>query len=66
MNVFPRGGSTGQQRTVTKDEPFPPTQKSGQGYVRVQPSLRRGKHPDRDTGKRVALVMRAIASELEG
>ncbi len=34
--------------------------------AKVQPSLRRGKHPDRDTGKRVALVMRAIASELEG
>ncbi len=34
--------------------------------ARVQPSLRRGKHPDRDTGKRVALVMRAIAGELEG
>ncbi|CAN5278589.1 cold-shock protein [soil metagenome] len=34
--------------------------------AKVQTSLRRGKHPDRDTGKRVALVMRAIASELEG
>ena len=34
--------------------------------AKVQPSLRRGKHPDRDSGKRVALVMRAIASELEG
>ena len=34
--------------------------------VRVQPSLRRGKHPDRDTGKRVATIMRAIATELEG
>ena len=33
---------------------------------KVQPSLRRGKHPDRDTGKRVAQIMRAIASELEG
>lgn len=34
--------------------------------AKVQPSLRRGKHPDRDTGKRVAFVMRAIATELEG
>ena len=34
--------------------------------AKVQPSLRRSKHPDRDTGKRVALVMRAIATELEG
>ena len=34
--------------------------------AKVQPSLRRGKHPDRDTGKRVAQIMRAVASELEG
>ena len=34
--------------------------------ARVQPSLRRGKHPDRDTGKRVAQIMRALATELEG
>ena len=34
--------------------------------AKVQPSLRRGKHPDRDTGKRVAQILRAIADELEG
>ena len=34
--------------------------------VKVQPGLRRGKHPDRDTGKRVATIMRAVAAELEG
>jgi CspA family cold shock protein len=34
--------------------------------AKVQPSLRRGKHPDRDTGRRVGQIMRAIASELEG
>ena len=34
--------------------------------AKVQPSLRRGKHPDRDTGKRVAQIMRAVAGELEG
>ncbi len=34
--------------------------------AKVQPQLRRGKHPDRDTGKRVAQILRAIASELEG
>jgi CspA family cold shock protein len=34
--------------------------------AKVQPSLRRGKHPDRDTGKRVAQIMRAVATELEG
>lgn len=34
--------------------------------VRVQPSLRRGKHPDRDTGRRIAQILRAVAAELEG
>ncbi len=34
--------------------------------LKVQPSLRKGKHPDRDTGKRVATILRAIASDLEG
>ena len=33
---------------------------------RVAPGLRRGKHPDRETGKRVAQILRAVASELEG
>jgi CspA family cold shock protein len=33
--------------------------------ARVQPGLRRGKHPDRETGKRIATIMRAIAGELE-
>jgi cold shock protein len=33
--------------------------------ARVQPSLRRGKPVDRETGKRIATIMRAIASELE-
>jgi CspA family cold shock protein len=34
--------------------------------AKVQPGLRRGKHPDRETGKRIATIMRAIATELEG
>jgi CspA family cold shock protein len=34
--------------------------------AKVQPSLRRGKHPDRETGKRIAQIMRAVATELEG
>ena len=34
--------------------------------LKVQPSLRRGKHPDRETGKKVATILRAIATELEG
>lgn len=33
--------------------------------AKVQPSLRRGKHPDRETGRRVATILRAIAGELE-
>jgi CspA family cold shock protein len=34
--------------------------------LKVQPSLRRGKHPDRETAKTVATILRAIAAELEG
>ncbi len=34
--------------------------------AKVQPSLRRGKHPDRETGRRIAQIMRAVAGELEG
>ncbi len=33
--------------------------------AKVQPSLRRGKHPDRETGRRIAQIMRAVAGELE-
>ena len=32
---------------------------------RVQPTLRRGKHPDRESGRRVAQILRAVATELE-
>jgi hypothetical protein len=28
----PRGGKTGEERTVTRGEPFPPTPKKGQTY----------------------------------
>ncbi|MCA1711999.1 MAG: cold shock domain-containing protein [Actinobacteria bacterium] len=34
--------------------------------AKVQPSLRRGKPVDRETGKRIATILRAIASDLEG
>ena len=34
--------------------------------LKIQPSLRRGKHPDRETGRKVATILRAIADELEG
>ncbi len=33
--------------------------------VKVQPSLRRGKHPDRESARRIGQIMRAIATELE-
>ena len=34
--------------------------------AKVQPDLRRSKHPDRATGRRIAEVLRAVAKELEG
>lgn len=33
--VGPRGGETGNERTVTKGEPLPPTPKPGQVYKLV-------------------------------
>ena len=36
--VGSRGGRTGIERTVVKNEPFPPTQKSGQRYIMVDPT----------------------------
>ena len=34
--------------------------------LKIQPALRKGKHPDRDAARKVAQILRAIASELEG
>lgn len=31
--VGPKGGKTGEERTVVKNEPLPPTPKPGQKYV---------------------------------
>jgi len=31
----PRGGRTGEERTVTKGEPLPPTPEAGQRYILV-------------------------------
>ena len=31
--VGPRGGHTGEERTVTRGKPLPPTPQSGQRYV---------------------------------
>ncbi len=33
---------------------------------KIQPGLRKGKHPDRETGRRVATILRAVAGDLEG
>ena len=33
-----QGGLTGEERTVVKKEPFPPTPKKGQGYKLVDPT----------------------------
>lgn len=33
--------------------------------LKIQPSLRRGKHPDREAGRTVAKILRAIADELD-
>ena len=34
--------------------------------AKVQPGLRRGKYPDKQTGARLGQMMRAVAAELEG
>lgn len=34
----PRGGRTGQERTVTRGEPLPPTPKPSQSYKLVDPT----------------------------
>lgn len=36
--IGPRGGRTGEERTVVKREPLPPTPKPGQGYRAVDPT----------------------------
>lgn len=36
--VGPRGGKTGQERTVTQGEPLPPTPQPGQKYILVDPT----------------------------
>ena len=41
--VGPRGGRTGIERTVVKNEPLPPTQDSGQKYILTDPTKTGGK-----------------------
>lgn len=36
--IGPKGGETGKERTVTKGEPLPPTEKPGQRYILVDPT----------------------------
>lgn len=36
--VGPRGGQTGEERTVVRREPMPPTPQSGQRYVLADPT----------------------------
>ncbi len=36
--VGPRKGRTGQERTIVKGEPFPPTPEPGQAYVLNDPT----------------------------
>lgn len=36
--VGPRGGKTGQERTVVKGEPFPPSPEPGQEYILNDPT----------------------------
>ncbi len=36
--IGPRGGNTGKERTVVKNEPFPPTPKPNQTYRIVDPT----------------------------
>ncbi len=36
--VGPRGGNTGNERTVVRGEPMPPTPKPGMGYRLVDPT----------------------------
>lgn len=31
--IGPRGGRTGDERTVTKGEPLPPTKRPGESYI---------------------------------
>jgi len=41
--IGPRGGETGEERTVVRGEPFPPTPKPNQGYIIVDRTRHRGR-----------------------
>lgn len=39
----PKGGKTGEERTVVKGEPFPPTPERGQTFIIVDPTKHKKK-----------------------
>lgn len=39
--IGPRGGRTGEERTVTRGEPLPPTPKPGMTYKLIDPTKHR-------------------------
>ncbi len=39
--IGPRGGSTGEERTIVRGEPFPPTYQPGQKYKLSDPTKHR-------------------------
>ena len=39
--VGPRGGRTGDERTVTRKEPMPPTPEKGQRFILADPTKHR-------------------------
>ena len=41
--IGPRGGRTGDERTVVRGEPFPPTPEKGQQYILVDPTKHKSK-----------------------
>ncbi|WP_398397212.1 YjzC family protein [Schaalia sp. JY-X169] len=41
--IGPRGGRTGNERTVTRGEPLPPTPRPGMGYILVDPTKHGGR-----------------------
>ena len=41
--IGPRGGKTDEERTVVKDEPFPPTPEKGMGFELNDPTQHKPK-----------------------
>ena len=45
--IGPRGGRSGEERTVVRGEPLPPTRKPGEGYRLVDPTNNKSGRPKR-------------------